>query len=167
MRYIVAFGLALVIVSLMLLQAVSGSLTLLPPIPTGTPTTTTPPPTPTPPPGLPENLSKLLVLISETLELIRLMSENLRNDSKVMVDASLALVRIEAVAGVLAERAYEKAREGDLEEAVKLANQSLKLLEGAIEAHRGKAEVFETYSRAISQLIEAIAELVKAVRGSS
>jgi hypothetical protein len=51
-------------------------------------------------------------------------------------------VRIEAVACVLAERAYEKAREGDLEEAVKLANQSLKLLEGVIEAHRGKAEVF-------------------------
>ena len=96
-----------------------------------------------------------------------MMGENLRNDSKVMVDASLALVRIEAVAGVLAERAYEKAREGDLEEAVKLANQSLKLLKGVIEAYRGKAEVFETYSRAVSQLIEAIAELVKAVKGYS
>jgi hypothetical protein len=41
----------------------------------------------------------------------------------------------------------------------------LKLIEGVIKAHRGKAEVFETYSKAVSQLIEAIAELVKAVRG--
>jgi predicted transcriptional regulator len=71
-----------------------------------------------------------LVLINETLELIRLMGENLRNDSKVMVDASLALVRIEAVAGVLAERAYEKAREGGLEEAVKTSKSITK-------AHKG------------------------------
>jgi hypothetical protein len=44
-----------------------------------------------------------------------------------------------------------------LKESVKLANQSLKLIKGVIEAHRGKAEFPRTYSRAISRLIEAIA----------
>jgi hypothetical protein len=73
-------------------------------------TITTPSPTltltPTPPPGLPQNPYKLLTLINETLGLIGLMNENLRSDPKVMIDVSLALVGVEALAGVLAERAY-------------------------------------------------------------
>jgi hypothetical protein len=34
------------------------------------------------------------------------MNENLKSDPKVMIDVSLALVGVEALAGVLAERAY-------------------------------------------------------------
>jgi len=106
-------------------------------------------------------------VVNESLEELILMLRELKEDLKTLKDSKMALVRIQAVASVIAEKAYEEAKAGNLEKAKELASIALNLTQGVIEAYDKKAEVVKKYSESFENICEALAELIRAYAGSS
>ena len=106
-------------------------------------------------------------VVNESLEELILMLKELKEDLKTLKDSKMALVRIQAVASIIAEKAYEEAKAGNLEDAKELALTALNMTRGVIKAYDEKAEVVKKYSESFENICEALAELIRAYTGSS
>jgi len=102
-------------------------------------------------------------VINKTLSDLKELLDELRGDIEALKEAKIALAKIEAVAGVLADKAFEEAKSGNIGEAEKLAQKALNITNGVIDAYYRKAQVFETYATAFKNICEALTELVKAL----
>jgi len=116
-------------------------------------------PTPTKP--LPTNISEVVSLINETVRELRGLIEEFRSDLQYIKDAEQTLIYIQAVAGILANEAYEAAKAGDLDKAVKYAEKALNLSYKVIEAYRAKAETIELYAKALNELVSSLTNLIE------
>jgi len=102
-------------------------------------------------------------VINETLSSLKKLLDELRDDIEALREAKMTLTKIEAVAGTLADKAFEKAKSEEINEAEKLARKALNITNGVINAYYRKAQVFETYAIAFKNICEALAELIRAL----
>ena len=102
-------------------------------------------------------IEKLIVAVNETLK-------EFREDLEALRDARMTLVRVQAVAGIIAERAYEEAEAGNLTRAEELANVALNLTHRVIQAYHEKALVLQEYVEAFRKFCEAIYILSEAIK---
>jgi len=110
-------------------------------------------------------VNETLMIINKTLSSLKELLDELRDDIEALKEAKIALTKIEAVAGVVADKALEEAKLGNVDEALTLAQKALNLTNGVIDAYYRKAKVFETYAIAFRNICEGLAKLIKALTG--
>jgi hypothetical protein len=130
------------------------------PITTSTPYITV---TSTPPKPTPTNISELISLINETVRELKELIEEFRSDLQYIKDSEQTLMKIQAIAGILADKAYEAAKGGDLDKAIKYAEEALNLSYKVIEAYKAKAETIELYAKALNDLVDSLTNLIEAL----
>jgi len=118
---------------------------------------------------LAQQLNKTKDAILGLIAAINATLDELKYDLEVMRDARDTLVRVQAVAGVFAEYAYNLSKKGEFRGAEEYAWKALNLTQGVIEAHYNKAtvlkryaEAFYTFCDAIRALLEGIAAVIEA-----
>ena len=110
-------------------------------------------------------VNETLMIINKTLSSLKELLDELRDDIEALREAKIALTKIEAVAGVVADKALEEAKLGNIDKALTLAQKALNLTNGVIDAYYRKAKVFETYAIAFRNICEGLAKLIKALTG--
>jgi len=106
----------------------------------------------------------LIKLVSRYAEAINNTLNNLKEDLEAMIKARETLIKVQAVAGVIADKAFDEAKAGNLTTAEILAYKALNITYGVIKAYHEKALVLQEYAKAFYYFCEGIYLLSQAIK---